>query len=195
MNNIEQLIYLLARLPGLGPRSAKRAALHLIKKREQLMLPMAQALKDVAENIKICKICANIDTNDICTICADPKRDSTILIVVEDIADLWALERSMILRAKYHVLGGHLSPLNGVNEEHLNLASLYKRVEKGKFLEIILALNATIESQITVHFIKNLLKNFPIKITQLAQGMPLGGELDYLDEGTLAQAIGKRTNL
>lgn len=195
MNNIEQLIYLLSRLPGLGPRSAKRAALHLIKKSEQLMKPIAQALQDVADNIKICKICANIDTNEICSICRDTSRDQTILIVVEDIADLWALERSMILKARYHVLGGHLSPLNGVNEENLNLTSLCERVKTENFTEVILALNATIEGQITSHFIKKLLKNFSVKITQLAQGMPLGGELDYLDEGTLAQAIGKRINL
>ncbi len=194
-SNIEQLIYLLARLPGLGPRSAKRAALHLIKKRNQLMKPIAQLLNDVAENIKFCKICGNIDTSEICNICLDSKRDQNILIIVEDIADLWALERSMIIRAKYHVLGGHLSPLNGIGEDDLNLKTLNKRVQTENFLEIILALNATIEGQITAHYIKSLLKGLSVKITQLAQGMPLGGELDYLDEGTLAQAIGRRTSL
>lgn len=194
-SNIEQLIYLLARLPGLGPRSAKRAALHLIKKRDQLMKPIAQLLQDVAENIKFCKICGNIDTSEICHICQDSKRDQNILIIVEDIADLWALERSMIIRAKYHVLGGHLSPLNGIGEDDLNLAVLNKRVQTENFSEVILALSATIEGQITAHYIKSLLKELCVKITQLAQGMPLGGELDYLDEGTLAQAIGRRTSL
>lgn len=192
---IEQLVYLLARLPGLGPRSAKRAVLHLIKKREQLLKPLLKTLDTIEDNIKICKICGNIDIKEICDVCLDPKRDQNILIIVEDIADLWALERCMIIRAKYHVLGGHLSPLNAIGEEDLNLAVLPKRIKEEKFSEIILALNSTIESQITAHYIINLLKDSNCQITQLAQGMPLGGELDYLDEGTLTQAITKRVKL
>lgn len=192
---IDQLIKLLAQLPGLGPRSARRAALHLINKRTSLMQPLSTALTNVFERIKICSICNNIDTHDPCSICCDENRDKTTLIIVEEVADLWALERSMILRAKYHVLGGHLAPLDGVTAKNLHLAILPMRLEQERFTEIIIAVNATIEGQTTAHYIKNLLKDFAVKITRLARGVPLGGELDYLDEGTLAQAIDGRTNL
>ncbi|MDN5248574.1 MAG: recombination mediator RecR [Alphaproteobacteria bacterium] len=192
---IDQLIKLLAQLPGLGPRSARRAALHLINKRTSLMQPLSAALNNVFERIKICNICNNIDTHDPCNICCDKTRDKNTLIIVEEVADLWALERSMILRAKYHVLGGHLAPLDGITAKNLHLATLPMRLEQERFTEIIIAVNATIEGQTTAHYIKNLLKDFAIKITRLARGVPLGGELDYLDEGTLAQAIDGRTNL
>lgn len=194
-NEIENLIYLLSKIPGLGPRSARRATLHLIKKRDTLMYPIVNAISQVAQNIKICSVCGNIDTTEICGICTDEKRDPNILIIVEDVADLWALERSMILKAKYHILGGHLSPLDGIGEKDLNISSLISRVKTGSFKEIILALNATVESQTTAHYINNLLQDTNATITQIAQGVPLGGELDHLDEGTLSQAIGRRTKL
>jgi len=193
---IERLIQLLARLPGLGPRSARRGALHLVKKREILLEPLAQAMKDVAENVRICSCCGNIDTSDPCSICQDPQRDEATLIVVEDVADLWALERAAIAqRCRYHVLGGRLSPLDGIGPDDLNLAALVERVASGRVKELILAVNATIEGQTTAHYITDMISEYHIKITRLAHGVPVGGELDYLDDGTLAAALKARTLL
>lgn len=189
---IEQLIQLLARLPGLGPRSARRAVLHLIKKKEQLMLPLSAALDRAVSAVRNCEICGNIDTVSPCAICADPRRgDSGILIVVEDVGDLWALERAGVGAARYHVLGGVLSPLDGMGPDDLNLDALLARA--GDYSEIVLAMNANVEGQTTAHYITDHLAGTGVKITRLAHGVPVGGELDYLDEGTLNQALKART--
>jgi len=189
---IERLVQLLARLPGLGPRSARRAALHLIRKRETLLAPLAEALRIAQERIVTCSICGNVDTRDPCTICADERRDATTLVVVESVGDLWALERASATRARYHVLGGALSPLDGVGPADLNLTALVARVAKGEVGELVLAVNATVEGQTTAHYIIDLLSNHPVKVTRLAHGVPVGGELDYLDDGTLAAAMRQR---
>jgi recombination protein RecR len=191
---IERLIQLLARLPGLGPRSARRATLHLIRKREELLAPLAEAMRIAREKIVTCTICGNIDTLDPCTLCRDERRDPTKLVVVETIGDLWALERAAVLSARYHVLGGSLSPLDGIGPKDLNLATLFERVAKGDVEEVILALNATVEGQTTAHYIMDLLAALKIKVTRLAHGVPVGGELDYLDEGTLAAALKARAD-
>jgi len=188
---IEQLIQLLARLPGLGPRSARRAVLHLIKKKEALMIPLSAALDRAVETVRICEICGNVDTRSPCGICTDPRRDSGILIVIEDVADLWALERAGVGAVKYHVLGGVLSPLDGVGPDDLSIDQLLSRAHE--FNEIVLAMNATVEGQTTAHYITDRLAETGIKITRLAHGVPVGGELDYLDEGTLSQALKART--
>jgi recombination protein RecR len=190
---IERLIQLLARLPGLGPRSARRAALFLIKKREQIMAPLASALQTALEKIQICKECGNIDTQNPCAVCSDMRRDPTILIVVADVADLWALERARALNARYHVLGGTLSPLDGVGPQDLAIDSLISRVERERIAEVVLALNATVDGQTTAHYITDLLQESKTKVTRLAHGVPVGGELDYLDEGTLSAALRQRT--
>jgi recombination protein RecR len=190
---IERLIQLLARLPGLGPRSARRAALHLIKKREPLMAPLASALQAALDKIVICSLCGNIDSHNPCTVCTDPRRDPSIIIVVADVADLWALERASALSARYHVLGGTLSPLDGVGPEDLSIDALVTRAHDPTVKEIILALNATVDGQTTAHYITDLVHNAGVKVTRLAHGVPVGGELDYLDEGTLAAAIRQRT--
>ena len=190
---IERLIQLLARLPGLGPRSARRAALHLIKKREQLLGPLSDALRVASERIVVCSSCGNVDTADPCTICRDPRRDATILVVVEDVSDLWALERSGAVNSLFHVLGGVLSPLDGVRPEHLNLDRLVARASEPAVSEVILALNATVDGQTTAHYITELLGHLPVRVTKLAHGVPVRGELDYLDEGILAAAIRQRT--
>jgi recombination protein RecR len=190
---IERLIQLLARLPGLGPRSARRAALHLIKKREQLLSPLSEALRVASDKIVVCKICGNVDTAEPCTVCQDPRRDTSIIVVVEDVSDLWALERAGAVHARYHVLGGVLSPLDGIRPEHLNLDSLVARVAEPGVKEVILALNATVDGQTTAHYVTELLAHVPVKVTKLAHGVPVGGELDYLDEGTLSAAIRQRT--
>jgi len=193
---IELLIKLLARMPGLGPRSARRAALYLVKKKEALLEPLSQAMKQVAENVQICSCCGNIDTSDPCSICCDPLRDDTTLIVVEDVADLWALERAAIsMRSRYHVLGGRLSPLDGIGPDELNLSSLVTRIAQGKVKEVILAVNATVEGQTTAHYITDMISDYNVKVTRLAHGVPVGGELDYLDDGTLAAAFKARTLL
>ncbi|WP_019403694.1 recombination mediator RecR [Chelatococcus sp. GW1] len=190
---IERLIQLLARLPGLGPRSARRAAPHLIKKREQLLAPLAEAVRVAAERVVVCSSCGNVDTSDPCAICADARRDPSVLIVVEDVSDLWALERAAVMNARYHVLGGVLSALDGVRPEDLNLDGLVARAAAPEVKEVILALNATVDGQTTAHYITDLLSHLPVKITRLAHGVPVGGELDYLDEGTLSAAIRQRT--
>lgn len=192
---IEKLIQLLARVPGLGPRSARRAALFLIKKKETLLKPLGQAMQDSAEKIRVCSVCGNVDSSDPCLICTDPLRDQSTIIVVEDISDLWALERAGTMQVKYHVLGGHLSPLDGIGPDDLNIASLVNRVAQGEVKEVILAVNATIEGQTTAHYLTDQLSPYPIKITRLAHGVPVGGELDYLDDGTLAAALRARTSL
>lgn len=191
---IERLIQLLAKLPGLGPRSARRAALHLIRKREELLGPLANAMQVAKDRILTCTACGNVDTRDPCTVCADSRRDPAMLVVVETVADLWALERAAALRARYHVLGGTLSPLDGVGPKDINLDSLVTRVSEGEIREIILAVNATVDGQTTAHYITDLLSHLDIKITRLAHGVPVGGELDYLDEGTLSAAIRQRTD-
>jgi recombination protein RecR len=190
---IERLIQLLARLPGLGPRSARRAALHLIRKREQLLGPLAEAMKIAEERIRACSTCGNVDTRDPCTLCADPRRDAATLVVVESVGDLWALERANATRGLYHVLGGVLSPLDGVGPEDLALESLITRVAAGGIAEVVLAVNATVDGQTTAHYITDLLAPYSIKITRLAHGVPVGGELDYLDDGTLSAAMRQRT--
>jgi recombination protein RecR len=190
---IERLIQLLARLPGLGPRSARRAALHLVKRRMELMEPLAAALADAHDKIEVCSICGNVDTRDPCTVCADVTRDPSILVVVEDVADLWALERASAVNGRYHVLGGTLSPLDGVGPDDLRLAALIARVRGGTVKEVVLALNATVDGQTTAHYVTDLLRDARVKVTRLAHGVPVGGELDYLDEGTLTAAIRSRT--
>ncbi|MEW6256778.1 MAG: recombination mediator RecR [Pseudomonadota bacterium] len=192
---IERLIQLLARLPGLGPRSARRAALHLIKKRETLMSPLSSAMGDVLGKIVECRVCGNLDVCDPCTVCTDPEREAGTLVVVADVSDLWALERSGVLKARYHVLGGVLSPLDGVGPNDLNIASLAERVPREGVREVILALGATVDGQTTAHYLTDLLRGSGVAVTRLAQGVPVGGELDYLDEGTLAAAIRARTPL
>jgi recombination protein RecR len=190
---IVRLIQLLARLPGLGPRSARRAALQLIKKRELLMAPLAAALQTALDKIEVCQVCGNIDTRDPCTLCIDPKRDPATLVVVADVADLWALERANAINARYHVLGGTLSPLDGIGPQELSIDALISRVHASGISELILALGATVDGQTTAHYITDLLQDAGVKVTRLAHGVPVGGELDYLDEGTLAAAIRQRT--
>ena len=190
---IERLIQLLARLPGLGPRSARRVALHLIRKREQLLEPLAEAMRVARERVTVCSICGNVDTRDPCTICADERRDDSLLVVVESVGDLWALERADAARGRYHVLGGTLSPLDGVGPDDLNLASLVKRVAAGGVKEVVLAVNATVDGQTTAHYVTDLLSPYEVKITRLAHGVPVGGELDFLDDGTLSAAMRQRT--
>ncbi len=192
---IERLIQLLARLPGLGPRSARRAALHLIRKREELLGPLAEAMRVAKERIVTCSRCGNIDTSDPCSLCADPRRDGSTIVVVETVGDLWALERASVLTARYHVLGGALSPLDGVGPDDLNIGKLIGRVAEGGVKEVILAVNATVDGQTTAHYITELLAPYGVKCTRLAHGLPVGGELDYLDEGTLAAALKSRTDL
>lgn len=190
---IERLIQLLARLPGLGQRSARRAALHLIRRREELLGPLADAMAVARERIVTCSTCGNVDTVDPCTVCRDLRRDPSLIVVVETVADLWALERAGVVRGRYHVLGGVLSPLDGIGPDDLNLDTLVARVAADGVVEVILAVNATVDGQTTAHYIMDLLATLPARITRLAHGVPVGGELDYLDEGTLAAAIRSRT--
>ena len=192
---IERLIQLLARLPGLGPRSARRAALTLIKKRDALLTPLAAAAAEAAAKVRVCSTCGNVDTSDPCTLCSDPRRDMTTLIVVEDVSDLWALERAGVMNCAYHVLGGTLSPLDGVGPEDLAIASLVDRVSgpDSRIGEVIIAVNATVEGQTTAHYIADQLSECKVKISRLAHGVPVGGELDYLDEGTLSAALRSRS--
>jgi len=191
---IEALSSALARLPGLGPRSARRAVLHLVKKRETALPALLDALLAVQDTLVECRICGNVDTRDPCGICSDPKRDAKSICVVEDVADLWALDRAKLFSGTYHVLGGRLSALDGVRPEDLAIPSLLARVEAGVD-EVVLAMNATLEGQTTAHYLAERLEDFPVRITQLAHGLPVGGELDYLDEGTLAQALRARRPL
>lgn len=189
---IEALSAALARLPGLGPRSARRAVLWLVKHRESALPALLEALAGVAETLVECRTCGNVDTRDPCGICADPRRDARALCVVEEVSDVWALDRARLFPGRYHVLGGRLSALDGVAPEDLNIANLLARVEGGAVDEVVLAMNATLEGQTTAHYIAERLEAHPVRVTQLAHGLPVGGELDYLDEGTLAQALRAR---
>ena len=190
---IEKLIQLLAKVPGLGPRSARRAALHLIKRKDQLLSPLSRAMAVAAENVRVCSRCGNVDTSDPCTVCSDPRRDASTVIVVEDVADLWALERAGALNAGYHVLGGTLSPLDGIGPDQLTIRQLVARVAEGGIKEVVLAVNATVEGQTTAHYLTDQLDGMDVRVTRLAHGVPVGGELDYLDEGTLSAALRART--
>ena len=191
-HEIETLTQALARLPGLGPRSARRAVLHLLKKREGLMGPLLRALEAVNERLATCHLCGNVDTSDPCGICTDARRDPRALCVVEEVSDLWALDRSRLFPGRFHVLGGRLSALEGIRPEDLGIDTLVRRIEAGGIDEVVLAMNATLEGQTTAHYIAERIERFPVRITQLAHGLPVGGELDYLDEGTLAQALRAR---
>lgn len=190
---IERLIQLLAKLPGLGPRSARRAALQLVKKREELMEPLTAALGNALEKIVVCDTCGSIDTRNPCSVCADHTRDMSLLVAVENVADLWALERAGAVNGRYHVLGGTLSALDGIGPDDLNIASLISRAHEPAVKEVVLALSATVDGQTTAHYITDLLRGADVKVTRLAHGVPVGGELDYLDEGTLSAAIRQRT--
>ncbi|NML05452.1 recombination mediator RecR [Sphingomonas sp. G-3-2-10] len=189
---IEALTQALSRLPGLGPRSARRAVLHLLKKRETALDPLLSALSQVSQRLSTCGTCGNVDTTDPCAICADPRRDARSLCVVEEVADLWALDRSRLFPGRFHVLGGKLSALEGVRPEDLSIDSLVRRIAAGGIDEVVLAMNATLEGQTTAHYIAERIETYPVRVTQLAHGLPVGGELDYLDEGTLAQALRAR---
>ena len=190
---IERLIQLLGRLPGLGPRSARRAALHLVKNREKLLAPLSLAMRETEEKVLVCSTCGNIDTHDPCAVCTDPRRDPSIICVVEEVGDLWALERAGAINAMYHVLGGTLSAMEGVGPDDLNIQGLLNRCAVGTNVrEVILAVNATVEGQATAHYITDRLKELNIAVSRLAHGVPVGGELDYLDEGTLSAAMRAR---
>ena len=189
---IERVVQLLGRLPGLGYRSARKAALALVKRRDDLLVPLAAALNEAAAKLVECPVCGTIDTVSPCTICQDPRRDRTLIVVVEDISDLWALERAGVVKAVYHVLGGHLSPLDGIGPERLNIGRLIERARDPEVKEVLLALNATVEGQSTAHYLTEQLEGTGVTVSRLAQGVPVGGELDYLDEGTLAAAIKSR---
>ena len=192
VSDLDRLIQLLAKLPGLGPRSARRAALHLLKKRDSLMQPLARALDEAAANIRTCSRCGNLDTADPCTLCADPRRDSSTICVVTDVADLWALERSATYKGRYHVLGGTLSALDGIGPDQLNIAGLVRRAAEPEVKEIILATGATVDGQTTAHYVADRLAGLDVTISRLAHGVPVGGELDYLDDGTLMAALKAR---
>lgn len=192
---IEKLIKIIAKLPALGTRSARRIALHLLKKKETSLLPLISALQDVADNVKKCPVCGNFDTEEPCAVCRDTTRDSELVCVVQDVADLWAMERVGLYRGQYHVLGGILSALDGVTPDDLNVESLFARLKDNRIKEVILALPATIDGQITAHYLLSRLKEYPVKITTLAQGIPMGAELDYMDDGTIQLALSARKEL
>lgn len=192
ISEIDHLIQLLAKLPGLGPRSARRAVLHLLKRRDALMGPLAKALAETAETVKACSTCGNLDTNDPCAICTDPRRDGSVLCVVEDVADFWALERTAAFRGCYHVLGGTLSALDGIGPDDLNIPKLVDRARRPEVTEVILATSATVDGQITAHYIAERLSDCGVEVSGLAHGVPVGGELDYLDDGTLSAALKAR---
>ena len=191
-NDLEKLITLISKLPSIGKRSAKRVALHLLKNRETLMPQLAQSILDTATSIKKCVSCGNYGSQDLCNICSDEKRDKSTACVVENVEDLWAIERGNIYKGVYHILGGTLSAIDGVGPDELNINSLDKKISKGEIKEIIIATNATIDGQTTAHFVANKIKDSGVKISRLAFGIPLGGELDYLDEGTLLTALETR---
>lgn len=191
-NDIDRLIELLAKLPGLGPRSARRAALHLLKRKEALLIPLGSALAAAAENVRQCSRCGNLDAVDPCGICTDPRRDESLICVVEDVADLWALERAGVFKGRFHVLGGTLSPLDGVGPEDLTIAALVTRARADHVREVILATNATVDGQTTAHYLTDRLEDCGVTVTRLAHGIPVGGELDYLDDGTLGAALKAR---
>lgn len=192
---IERLVQLLSRLPGLGPRSARKAVLALLKRRQDLLVPLSDALAVAVEKINECPVCGNLDTVSPCSVCTDARRDPSLIVVVEEVGDLWALERAGVVSARYHVLGGHLSPMDGIGPEKLNITRLIERVRTGEASEILLALNATVEGQSTAHYVSEQLASLGVTVSRLAQGVPIGGELDYLDEGTLAAAIKARRKM
>ncbi|MBR2136357.1 MAG: recombination protein RecR [Alphaproteobacteria bacterium] len=192
---IDKLSKIIAKLPSLGARSSRRIVLHLLKKKDTTLLSLIEALQNVADHIKQCPICGNYDTQEPCAICADHTRDAEVICVVQDVADLWAMERVGLYRGQYHILGGILSALDGVTPEDLNIASLFKRLNQGTIKEVILALPATIDGQITSHYLLSRLKEMPLKITTLAQGIPIGAELDYMDDGTIQLALSARKEL
>jgi recombination protein RecR len=192
---IERLVQLLARMPGLGPRSARKAVLALLKRRNELLIPLTDAMQQAVDKIAECPTCGNLDTVSPCSICQDPKRDASLIVVVEEVGDIWALERANIIQSRYHVLGGHLSPLDGIGPDKLNIAGLLARVAVGDVKEVLLALNATVEGQSTAHYVSDQLATSGVSVSRLAQGVPIGGELDYLDEGTLAAAFKARRKL
>ncbi|MGQ0457172.1 MAG: recombination mediator RecR [Hyphomicrobium sp.] len=192
---IERLVQALARLPGLGPRSARKAVLALLRRRNDLLLPLSEALRQAVDKISECAVCGNLDTVQPCSICADPRRDPSLIVVVEDVGDLWALERAGVVASRYHVLGGRLSPLDGVGPEQLNIPTLLQRARAGEVNEILLALNATVEGQSTAHYVSDQLAATGVAVSRLAQGVPVGGELDYLDDGTLAAAFKSRRRI
>jgi recombination protein RecR len=194
-SDIDRLVMMLAKLPGLGPRSARRAALHLLTRKESVLEPLADALAAAAQNVRECARCHNLDTSDPCNICADPQRDVHLLCVVEQVADLWAIERTHSFKGRYHVLGGVLSPLDGVGPEDLAIDDLVDRVRKDGVREVILATSATVDGRATAHYIADRLEGSDAQISQLARGIPVGGELDYLDDGTLATALKDRRSV
>lgn len=195
ISEIDTLVHLLAKLPALGPRSARRAVLYLLKKKDSTMAPLITAMQDVYDNVQACPVCGNMDTQVPCAICGDEKRDKTTLCVVQDVSDLWALERSNAFKGVYHVLGGVLSALDGVGPEDLKIASLIGKVQAGGIQEVLLALPATVDGQTTAHYIAESLEGLPVKVSRLSHGIPVGGELDYLDDGTLQTAIKTRRSL
>ena len=192
---IERLVQLLGRLPGLGPRSARKAVLALLKRRNDLLIPLNEALQQAVDKIAECPDCGNLDTVSPCSICQDSRRDASLIVVVEEVGDLWALERAAIVSCRYHVLGGHLSPLDGIGPDKLNIAKLVERANSGGVKEVLLALNATVEGQSTAHYVSEQLASAGLTVSRLAQGVPMGGELDYLDEGTLAAAFKARRKI
>ena len=193
--DIEKLVKLIAKLPSLGVRSSRRIVLHLLKKKETTMLPLIEALQNVADNMKKCPVCGNFDTVEPCSICRDTTRESELVCVVQDVADLWAMERVGVYRGQYHVLGGILSALDGITPDDLNIETLFSRLNGGGIKEVILALPATIDGQITNHYLLSRLKEYPVRVTTLAQGLPLGGELDYMDDGTIQLALSARKEI
>lgn len=191
-SEIETLIRLFSRVPGFGMRSARRAVLHLIKKRETQMMPLITAMQDVIENVKVCSVCGNLDSHDPCTICQDMRRDEHVICIVQDVADLWAIERCAAFKGRYHILNGLLSAIDGTGPEELRLPVLENRLKNGSVTELILALPATVDGQTTGHYITERFKEMPVKVSSLAQGIPIGGELDYLDDGTIQTALKSR---
>jgi recombination protein RecR len=192
MSDIDRLIQALAKLPGLGPRSARRAALYMLERREAVLAPLAEALQRAAESVRTCSVCGNLDSADPCAICADARRDASLLCVVEDVADLWALERSNTFRGRYHVLGGTLSALDGIGPDDLNIAGLVRRAREPEIREVVLATGLTVDGQTTAHYIVDRLEGCEVAVSALAHGIPLGGELDYMDDGTLSAALKAR---
>ena len=192
---LEKLIKKVSKLPGLGPRSSRRVILHLLKDKEKLFLPLIQDMNDVADKIKSCIECGNLDETDICSICRNTSRNKSVVCVVETVADLWAMERSNVYSGQYHILGGVLSAIDGVNPDQLNINSLENKLKSKDFTEVIIAISATLDGQTTAHYLADRLNNLDVKVTRLAHGMPVGGELDFLDDGTIAQSLKARNEL
>jgi recombination protein RecR len=192
LGDLDRLIQMLAKLPGLGPRSARRAALHLVKKKEALMRPLAETMRAAIDSVRPCSTCGNLDSSDPCLVCTDPRRDRTLICVVEEVGDLWALERAGAFRGLYHVLGGTLSAIDGIGPEDLNIGKLVARSAESGVKEVILATNATVDGQTTAHYLTERLKPTGVAVSRLAHGVPVGGELDYLDDGTLTAALKAR---